>query len=194
MSFGLSGFTFSLVVLYLCMRGVMKLGGFVATGGPYEIAHHAPNWIWLFPASFIGGFIFIVFNQVNARRIGGVNLLIWLWPAVFVTLGYNFFDFGFNPPGQESGVAWAWLICGIMFALMGGIPALFLLKNIFILIGRVLRGEPRQPQQGIFATFDQDSGRYLPAKLVTTVVFILSLASIAGGIYLGLEIFRLLST
>jgi hypothetical protein len=44
-----------------------------------------------------------------------------LWPALFISLGWNFLEYGFDPPFGE-GLAWGWLVCGVLFMLMGGIP------------------------------------------------------------------------
>ena len=46
-------FSFSLTLLYQGMRAIMYLGGFVASGGPYAIAHPAPGWVWIVPVSII---------------------------------------------------------------------------------------------------------------------------------------------
>jgi hypothetical protein len=38
-----------------------------------------------------------------------------------VSLGYNFLQYGIDAPGQ-GGLVWGWLVCGVVFVLMGGIP------------------------------------------------------------------------
>ena len=190
---GVTGFIFSLTCIYLAMRGIMKLGGFVATGGPYHIAHHAPNWFWLFPVSFAGGIIFMVFNQVNARRIGGLNLMIWLFPAVFISLGYNFFDFALNPPGPPQGIVWGWLICGITFALMGVLPLILIVKNIFVILGQKIQPPPSIISERL-GTDDSVSHNYISRKMVKTVVVILNILSISVGIYLGITCFKAIAS
>jgi uncharacterized membrane protein len=120
------GFSFSLTCLYLAMRGIMRLGGFVASGGPYEIAHPAPRYVWIFPVSIIVGLICLFLQVAQVKRVGGLNLLALAWPALFISLGWNFLEFGFHPPGGQ-GLAWGWLVCGVVFWLMGFIPLVFLI-------------------------------------------------------------------
>jgi len=131
-SFGLLattfGFTFCMTSLYLAMRGVMRLGGMVARGGPYEIAHPAPNWVWIFPASMVVGMILLFINSYCSRRVGGLDFLVLAWPALFLALGWNFLEFGFNPPVQGQGLVWGWVVCGVVFVIMGGVPLAIILK------------------------------------------------------------------
>lgn len=113
------GFVFCLTCLFLGMRAVMYRGGFVAVGGPYEIAHPAPGWIGVVPASILAGLIFVFINAAVAGGTGGLRLALLAWPALFLSLGWNFFEFGifrFHRP------VWGWLVCGVLFAVMGGAP------------------------------------------------------------------------
>lgn len=59
------------------------------------------------------------------------SFLAFAWPALFLSLGWNFLEFGLNPPGPESGLVWGWLICAIVFGLMGGLPLLATIKPVF---------------------------------------------------------------
>lgn len=188
MLIGIFGFSMGLTLLYHAMRGVMKLGGFVASGGPYAISHPAPDWVWIFPVSILASVIFIALNQVNARRIGGINLMALLFPAVFLSLGWNFFQFAFNPPGS-GGLAWGWLICAILFALMGGVPLLVLIASS---INSIRTRPPREDTAPLpFNTPDQV--KYLPRKLVGFTAIILNLAAIPSAIYLAIQIFNSLA-
>jgi len=117
---GAFGFSFALTCLYHAMRGVMRLGGFVASGGPYVIAHEAPSWIWIAPVSIVTGMIFVFIHWIAARKLQCLSIHALAWPALFLSLGYNFWEFGFNPPGGGTSVAW--LICGALFWLMGAVP------------------------------------------------------------------------
>lgn len=94
------GMALCMTLLFFAMRGVMDLGGFVATGGPYEIAHPAPDWIWLLPVSIVGGMMLGFANAAFAARAGGFNLAIPAWSAVFLSLGWNFAEYGIHPPGD----------------------------------------------------------------------------------------------
>ena len=49
------------------------------------------------------------------------------WPGLFLSLGWNFLEFAFLPQG---GLAWGWLICGVVFVLMGGLPLLLAFKVV----------------------------------------------------------------
>jgi hypothetical protein len=50
---------------------------------------------------------------------------VFAWSALFLALGWNFLDYGINPPG-DNGTVIGWLICGIVFVIMGGVPLLLL--------------------------------------------------------------------
>ena len=50
------------------------------------------------------------------------------WPVLFVTLGWNFLEYAFNPPGPPGqGIVWGWLIPGVLFVIMGVAPVLAVL-------------------------------------------------------------------
>ncbi len=181
---GIFGFTMAMTIFYQAMRGVMKLGGFVASGGPYAISHPAPDWVWVFPVSIFGCVIFIVFNQVNARRIGGVNLMTLLFPIVFLSLGWNFLEFALKPPGG-GGLAWGWLICAVSFALMGGVPLLLLIVNVI----KRIKTRGQRPDTAPLLDRYQDGDNYISRKMVGFTVTILNLAAIPLAIYLAIQFF-----
>ncbi len=115
---GTLGLAACIAVLFLAMRGVLELGGFVASGGPYAIAHPAPSWIWMVPTSILSGAAFIGIQMAGARRLGGFTLLLPMWVVVFLALGGNFLDFGFRARG--AGIAW--IVCGVVFWMMAAMP------------------------------------------------------------------------
>jgi hypothetical protein len=45
------------------------------------------------------------------------------WPALFLSLGWAFLEAALAAPG---GVAWGYLVCAVLFGLMGGLPLLAL--------------------------------------------------------------------
>jgi hypothetical protein len=186
------GFALSLTCLYLAMRGAMRLGGMVAAGGPYQIAHPAPGWIWLFPASMCAGTFFVFLNLLFARRTGGLNLPVLVWPAAFVSLGWNFLEFGLHPPGQASGVSWGWLVCGVVFVLMGGSPLVFLIKNAVQML-------PGQVRSAYMADWQRDmeypdrSGRIGIGRIVRIPFLALQLAAVGFAILLAVRLFERLS-
>ena len=79
-----------MTMLFLGMRDIMDLGGFVASGGPYVIAHPAPGWVWVMPLSIVLGLAAAFGNAVAASRAHGFNLAVAAWPALFLSLGWNF--------------------------------------------------------------------------------------------------------
>jgi hypothetical protein len=104
------------------MRSVMDIGGFCAEGGPFVIEHHCPKGVAaIMPLSIWGGVIaggVYVWQTIKHK----IPSLVWLfWPALFLSLGWNFLQYGISPPGG-GGLVWGWLVCAILFILMGAIP------------------------------------------------------------------------
>ena len=124
--FTIFGMAFCISILYQAMRPIMRLGGMVASGGPYAIAHPAPGWVWIVPVSIFGGLICFFLNLFSSG-LDEVNLVSLAWPGTFLSLGWNFLEFAFAPPWGH-GLVWGWLICGVLFVLMGGLPLLLALK------------------------------------------------------------------
>jgi len=129
---GVVGLVACLTLLFLGMRAVMDIGGYCADGGPYEINQHCPEGIPL--VMILGVFGLFGFGALMGWKgvaIGGVyaGLVLLAWPALFLSLGWNFLEYAFNPPGDESGIVWGWLIPGVLFVLMGGLPLLALLPE-----------------------------------------------------------------
>ncbi len=62
-------------------------------------------------------------------------------PALFLSLGWNFFEYAFDPTPPMHGLIWSWLLCGVIFVLMGGIP---LFATLPAIIREFQRGEPQQ--------------------------------------------------
>lgn len=126
---GVAGLAMCLTLVFLAMRAVMDVGGFCAEGGPYVIETHCPEGV---PLVLIGGiFGLFLFGGVMAWKgsvIGGLHagLVALAWPALFLSLGWNFLEYALNPPPGE-GVVIGWLIPGVIFVIMGGVPLLGLL-------------------------------------------------------------------
>ena len=123
---GIGGLAFSLTILWLSMRAVMGIGGACASGGPYVPAVECPDVVVaLTPVSVFGLFIFGGLAAWGGARLGGgwVAMILLAWPALFLSLGWNFLEFGLRPPGGAPGqVIWSWLFCAVVFFLMGGLP------------------------------------------------------------------------
>jgi hypothetical protein len=123
-----AGLAASIALLYQGTGTIMATqGGFVATGGPYVIANQAPPWVWIVPASIFGIFIFGGIGLYASNRGWGINPAVFAWSALFIALGWNFLRLGFNPPPNLQG-AWAWIMCGIIFWIMGFAPLLLFIS------------------------------------------------------------------
>ncbi len=121
------GVAFCISLLYQAMRPIMRLGGMVASGGPYAIEHPAPSWVWIMPVAILVG-LACFFVNIFTSPAEGVNLMPLAWPGLFLSLGWNFLEFAFAPPAGR--IAWGWLVCGVIFVLMGGLPLLLALKPL----------------------------------------------------------------
>jgi hypothetical protein len=117
--------TASITLLFLGMRAVMDIGGACADGGPYVTAQPCPNGV---PPAMVGG-MFGLFGSAGlivwfGSRIGKApaSIVALGWPALFLTLGFNFLDYAIHPPDGEPTPVWGWLVPGALFWLMGGAP------------------------------------------------------------------------
>ena len=132
---GLFGFMAALGALWMGMRGVLDLGGFVATGGPYEIAHPAPEWVLLVPVSIWCGWAFGGLMFAATRRLEAPSPIPLIWSSVFLSLGYNFAEYGVRPPGGD-GLQWGWILCAVVFVGMGAVTVPSLVRGFIELRGR----------------------------------------------------------
>lgn len=148
-----------MTVVFLAMRSVMDVGGFCAEGGPYAIETHCPRGV---PGLMMGGIwigVVAAFLYVwQAAKNDAVSLAGFLWPALFLSLGWNFLEYGISPP-FEGGLAWGWLIPGVLFVLMGAVPLLWVVPALIRrdstpgnLVGAAL-------QQGVTAARETASSR-----------------------------------
>jgi hypothetical protein len=118
----------SMTVLFLGMRAVMDVGGACSTGSAFEIATPCPDGTWLVPVSIWVGIIALAFYIGNRSGLPGPEWWTLAWPALFLSLGYNFWEYGLNPPPAfGSGVEWGWIVCGVVFVIMGGAPLIGIL-------------------------------------------------------------------
>jgi hypothetical protein len=124
----LAGVACALTMVYLSMRAVMDVGGFCAEGGPFVIEQHCPQGVpGVLIGSLWGGIILAGIYVWQAWRHKVPSFAGLLWPALFLSLGWNFLEYAFDPPGTGGGVVWGWLVCGVVFMLMGGLPLLVML-------------------------------------------------------------------
>jgi hypothetical protein len=121
------GVVTALTALFMSMRSVMDIGGTCGSGGPYEIAHSCPGGVaGLLPGAIWGGLIFTGIYVLVAAKFKVPSWVSLIWPGLFLSLGYNFFDYG-----VRGGVNGGWIVCGIVFALMGVMPLLWALPHLW---------------------------------------------------------------
>jgi hypothetical protein len=120
MFIGLTGVVIGLTCLFFGMRAVMEVGGSCGTGTAAQPSSQpCPEGV---PGLMIGGiFGGLICLAIYAFHAFPVNLTALAWPALFLSLGWNFFDYGINAP-DGSGASVGWLICAVIFGLMGGVP------------------------------------------------------------------------
>lgn len=123
---GVAAFTLCLTVLFLCSRAVMDVGGACASGGPYVVANPCPKGVaWMTPVSILLGLVSLGWYVGWRSGLSGPAWGILAWPALFLSLGWNFWDYGLSPPDGDGPVV-GWIVCGVLFVLMGGLPLLAL--------------------------------------------------------------------
>lgn len=128
----LAGATAGITLLFLGMRAVMRIGGFCAEGGAFEIRQHCPEGIpGIMFGGIWGGLIFVALYVWQTSKHDAPSLVMLSWSALFLSLGWNFLDFGLDPTPPLEGLQWGWLICAIVFGLMGGLPLLGVAKPIY---------------------------------------------------------------
>jgi hypothetical protein len=120
-----AGLAACLTLLFLGMRAVMDIGGACASGGPFVPVQPCPDGVpALMMIGTLGLFAFGGLGLWAGARVGGAwaGLPLLAWPALFLSLGWNFLEYGVRPPGEEPGPSLGWLFCGAVFVLMGAVP------------------------------------------------------------------------
>jgi hypothetical protein len=115
---GIAGIAAAITLLVLGGRALIDIGGFCAEGGPYEIAVPCPeNSEVVFLLGFLGGGAATLLAESKSRALGigdgTVALLAFL--SLFGVIGLESLLAGLDPPGDEPGPAWGWLIMGAIF-------------------------------------------------------------------------------
>jgi hypothetical protein len=135
---GVAGVAFSLTLVFRSMRSVQAIGGFCASGGPYQIAHQCPKGIGgLLPLAIFGGLGFLGLFAISAGDTGR-PFVLFAWPALFLSLGWNFLDYALHLTTSGSGVNGGFLVCAVLFIVMGAVPLIWLLPMLW----RVITGHP----------------------------------------------------
>ena len=122
---GVAGLAASLTVVWLGMRAVLDVGGYCAENGPYVIAQHCPEGTAvLLPLAVFAGLGSAGLVAWKGAQLGEPwgSLVGLAWPALFISLGWNFLEFALWPPEGIDGIQLGWLIPGILFVIMGAVP------------------------------------------------------------------------
>jgi len=126
LTLGTLGFVVCLTLMYQSMRAVMDVGGSCASGGPYAISRPCPEGVaWVMPVAIFGGIISVGIALLGVFPQGGPRPYAFAWSALFLALGWNFLEYGVDPPA--GGTSPGWLVCGVVFVVMGGLPLALLL-------------------------------------------------------------------
>lgn len=129
--FGTALLAACLTALFLSMRSVMDIGGSCASGGPYVVGRSCPDGTWLAPVGIWVGIGACVLMVLGAFPGAGPQPVVFAWPALFLSLGWNFWEYGLNPPGDPASfTVWGWILCGVIFVVMGGLPLVPIATNL----------------------------------------------------------------
>lgn len=183
------GIAVAYTALFFSMRSVMDIGGSCASGNqPFEITRPCPDGVpGLMIGSIFGGLILLAVYAFNAV---GPNLTLLAWPALFLSLGWNFLEYAFSPPDGSGGVVWGWLICGVLFVLMGGVPLVIAIQVAISGRESMLPGF-RERRPSIANRYSSSGRAELPrTRGIWIFGLVLQLVAIGLGIWLGIELFE----
>ena len=109
----------AITAVYLGMRDVMREGGFCASGGPYEISSECTSGqVGLLFGGIAALVVFAAMHSAFTYWVDGPKVgLPAICGLLFAALGWNFIQFGVDPP-QGGGAVWGWLIPGVLFWVM----------------------------------------------------------------------------
>ncbi len=123
----------ALTLLLQSVSALADLGGFCARGGPFVIEVECTDAIVAFtPASILGGLAAVFVGTLLAQGFG-VVVVVFAWPALFVSLAVIFLR-SFFTSGDLTG-----LFVGLLFVVMGLAPLVVALPAApqRMLLGRV---------------------------------------------------------
>lgn len=107
---------------FLGMRAVMDVGSTCADGGPYVSRQACPQGgLMVFPGIPLA-LIAAFFGSSVAPGLRAPDLLLPFWAAIFLSLGWNFWEYGL----RNGEALLAWVVCGALFWALAA-PAVYLL-------------------------------------------------------------------
>lgn len=172
----------------------MEVGGACAEGGAFEIAVPCPKGVpLLVTGGLLGGGVMCAIYAWKVSKYQIPSFLAFAWPALFLSLGWNFLEFGLNPPGPESGLVWGWLICAIVFGLMGGLPLLATIKPVFKRFAGATSDEAWNTKSSV-GLVRARAGPGIVNSGSSWYWFVIQVLAIVAGTYLGLTFFRIISS
>jgi len=121
-----AGVVAALTVMYECMRAVMNIGGSCGSGGT-GLPSCPGNVAGLMPAAIWGGLIFAGLYVWQCAKHHVPSFTSLLWPALFISLGWNFLDYGIHGGTVSAGL----LVVGVVFVGMGGVPLIWALPHLW---------------------------------------------------------------
>lgn len=187
-------FSLCFTLLYLGSSTVMGLGGYCASGGPYQIEVQCPEAVVMFvPLSIFGGLGAVALGVLLARGFG-TPLLSWAWPILFVGLGAAFLIASAQPGGIT------FLICGVLFLAMGGFPLVLEVRASLraLFLGTtdagdrpfVAEGTPRGTLWRVATRRDDQADPVAPTAGDWALSLGILVAGVVLGVYLGFLLFR----
>jgi len=183
------GMALCVSLVFLSMREIMELGGFVARGGPYVVARPAPESVWLLPVAVVAGMILGFAEYELAYRAGGFALALPAWCALFLALGWNFAEYGAAPAGG-GGPVWAWIVCAVAFVILGLAPVLLWSGVQWTVVERVRTQLALRREQRSRVSRGAPDGT--PSPAYRRAYLGLNIAAVLAGGGLGVLVFRAL--
>lgn len=176
---GAAGVAIGLTLLFYGMRSVMEIGGSCASGNvPFEISRPCPDGVaGAMVGGIFGGLIALGIYAFNAL---GPNLTLLAWPSLFLSLGWNFLEYGVNPPG-DGGLAFGWLIPGVLFVAMGGVPLVFALSALRSKRATARDAGTAGPQPEVVRTTRVNT---------STAGWVLQVVALVFGVWAGIQLFE----
>jgi hypothetical protein len=114
-----------ITILSQIMRSVGAVGGSCADGGPYVSAQPCPDGTGSAMMLVLGlALVCVIGTLYGASVLKAPQPVLLGWPAIFLTLGWNFLDDGWFDPPAGAGISGGYIVCGVVFWLMGAGPLL----------------------------------------------------------------------